>query len=50
MSGAGFASHPSRLKAVRLDPLESVGLPSKGDNRYVGPPLYVECADGLAGC
>lgn len=24
----------SRLKPVNLDPLESMGLPSKGDNRY----------------
>ena len=23
----------SRLKAIRLDPLEDIGLPSKGDNR-----------------
>lgn len=28
-----------RLKPVNLDPLESVGLPSKGDNRYIEPML-----------
>lgn len=38
---AGFASRPyrppgNRLKAVHLEPLETVGLPSKGDNRFVG--------------
>lgn len=25
----------SRLKPISIDPLESVGLPSKGDNRWV---------------
>ncbi len=25
----------SRLKPVEMDPLEAIGLPSKGDNRYV---------------
>ncbi len=24
----------NRLKAVNLDPLETIGLPSKGDDRY----------------
>lgn len=31
----------SRLKPVELDPLESMGLPSKGDNRYVHVHVHV---------
>lgn len=31
---------PSRLKAVSVDPLESIGLPSKGDNRHVDQVYY----------
>jgi len=38
----------SRLKPVNIDPLDAVGLPSKGDNRYDGcvllfTPLHVVC-------
>ncbi len=30
----------SRLKPISVDYLESIGLPSKGDNRYVTPNWY----------
>lgn len=34
--GGRSSSHPwGRLRAPDLDPLESMGLPSKGDNRFV---------------
>lgn len=32
----------SRLRDVRLDPLESIGLPSKGDNRHGDLQLRVQ--------
>lgn len=29
-----------RLKNVKIDPLESIGLPSKGDNRHEDPLVH----------
>jgi hypothetical protein len=48
MSARGNRSNSGpwgRLKPVNLDPLEAVGLPSKGDNRYNGHLCYAMSID-----
>lgn len=41
-----FSGAWGRLKPVTLDPLESMGLPSKGDNRFI----HVKLAGARALC
>lgn len=38
-SRRGASGAWNRLKPVREDPLESYGLPSKGETRYMNQPL-----------